>query len=126
MKIRQGFVSNSSTSSYIYLVAKVGDIEQEALDKIKEMGYLLRMVRGKEYYFGRQIYDGFDDAFFLTPFSKVEQAKEAYLDVYGKYKDEFKLGEVEYCNDVAYDERWIKDMREIEEAEREQKDEVED
>ena len=58
MKIRQGFVSNSSTSSYIYLVAKVGDIEQEALDKIKEMGYLLRMVRGKEYYFGRQIYAG--------------------------------------------------------------------
>ena len=120
MKVRQGFVSNSSTSSYIYLVAEIGKLTDEAKEKIKEMGYLLRMVRNKkQFYFGHQIYDGFDDAFFLTGFDTVEKAKEAYFNMYNQFKDEFGLGPVSYCNDVAYDERWIQDMREIEEYEAE-------
>jgi len=120
MKVRQGFVSNSSTSSYIYLVAEIGKISDEAREAIKEAGYLLRMVRDEDqFYFGHQIYDGYDDCFFLTDFEKVEKAKEAYFNMYNKYKDELELGPVQYCNDVAYDERWIADMRQIEEIERE-------
>lgn len=124
MKIRQGFVSNSSTSSYIYLVAEMGKMPEEAMEKIKEAGYLLRMARDeKQFYFGHQIYDGFDDCFFLTDFEKVEKAKKAYFSMYNQYKEELDLGPVKYCNDVAYDERWIYDMRAIEEMEREDQSE---
>lgn len=123
MKVRQGFVSNSSTSSYIYLVAEIGKMTDEAKDKIKEVGFLLRMVRDeKKFYFGHQIYEGYDDAFYLTDFEKVEKAKEAYFNMYNQFKDELALGPVSYCNDVAYDERWIQDMRAIEEYEAESED----
>ncbi len=108
MKIRQGFVSNSSTSSYIYLIAEMKNVSEDAIKSIKEMGFLVRESQNpKKMYFGRQIYEGYDDSFYFTDFEKVESNKKAYLDIYNKYKEEYGLGDIKYANDVAYDEHWL-------------------
>lgn len=114
MKIRQGFVSNSSTSSYIYMVSKIDkNTSQSIIDEIKSQNYLYNDGRN-DLYFAHKIYDGYDDAFYYTDFDKVDKEKKAYLKMYKKYKDSAGLDVIKLCNDVAYDERWFKSIYEEE------------
>jgi len=73
MKVRNGFVSNSSSSSFVLHLRKINAILPE--EKIKELAStgMLYQTNYNDLFVGYQILEGYDDAFFISATSSFDE-----------------------------------------------------